>query len=220
MASIKLHARLRRSPLSRWIVDLKIWADHLRWKFSGEDSQTLSPVAKRRQILDVLRSRGLRTVVETGTFLGDTTHFLASRGYRVVTIEVDQRLADLARARFAGSVKVQTVEGDSGALMPGLIAKLDQAALFYLDGHYSGSGTGRGEHETPVVKEVEAILAGAHDGSFVIIDDARCFGALPDFPPLPEFLTRLKSRGVDHVVVSDDNIRFAIRRNPTARSSP
>ena len=218
MDSIERNARLRRSLLSRWIVDLKTRLDHLRWKFSGEERQALSAVAKRRMILDALRSRDLRTVVETGTFLGDTTYFLSSRGYRVVTIEVDPRLANLARARFDGDDHVQAVEGDSGTLMPELIAKLDQPVLFYLDGHYSGTGTGKGEHETPVVKEVEAILAGARDGSFVIIDDARCFGAWPDFPPLAEFLALLRNRGVGDAIVRDDNIRFSVRRNPAAMS--
>jgi predicted O-methyltransferase YrrM len=205
-------ARLRRSAFSRWIVDAKIGVDHLRWKFFRGSRQALSAIAKRRMILAELRSRNLRTIVETGTFLGDTTYFLSSRGYRVITLEVDPLLANLARARFSGRDNVRAIEGDSAKLMPKLVPELDQPALFFLDGHYSGSGTGMGEQETPVVKEVEAILAGARDGSVVIIDDARCFGSRPDYPPLADFLMLLRNRGVGDAVVKDDNIRFSVLR--------
>lgn len=213
MIPIELHARLRRSPLTRWIIELKLWTDHFRWRFSGGDKQALSAYGKRQLILDVLSSCNLQTVIETGTFLGDTTHYLASRGYHVTSVELDSRLAALARARFDGVGNVQVIEGDSGKLMPGLIVKLEQPALFYLDGHYSGGDTGKGEQETPIVKEIEAILAGAPIGSFVIIDDARCFGLMPDYPPRDEFLTMLQKRGVGYAIVKDDSIRFSIRQN-------
>ena len=51
-----------------------------------------------------------------------------------------------------------------------------------------------GQHETPVVKEVEAILRDAPNGSFVIIDDARSFGRLQDYPPLLDFLCSFRDR--------------------------
>jgi SAM-dependent methyltransferase len=212
MASFKLHALLRRSPFVRWIVELKTRINHCRWKFLAADRQTLSAYAKRQLILDTLTTCNLRTVLETGTFLGDTTHFLSSRGYRVVTVEIDPRLAAMARIRFHNVDNIQIIEGDSGSLLPGLIAKLGEPALFYLDGHYSGGGTGKGEQETPVVKEVAAILADAQRGSFVIIDDARCFGLLPDYPPLAEFLKMLRDRGIGNAIVKDDTIRFSVER--------
>jgi len=104
------------------------------------------------------------------------------------------------------------VEGDSEQLMTGLIADLDQPALFYLDGHYSGGQTGKGQHEIPVVKEVEAILRDAPNGSFVIIDDARSFGRLQDYPPLLDFLVHFET-GCDDAVVMNDSIQFSIRRH-------
>ena len=213
MVSIEWNARLRRSPLSRSIVDLKIWVEHLCWKFFDGRNDTASPLAKRRSILAELHSCNLRVVIETGTFLGDTTHFLASRGNAVVTVEVEPKLAALARVRFDGVANVRVIEGDSERLMADLIADLDQPALFYLDGHYSGSGTGEGQHETPVVKEVEAILRDAPSGSFVIIDDARCFGQLPDYPSLHDFLSSLRDRGIDDAIVQDDSIRFSVLRH-------
>jgi hypothetical protein len=106
---------------------------------------------------------------------------------------------------------VRVVEGDSEQLMTGLTADLDQPALFYLDRHYSGGQTGMGQHETPVVKEVEAILRDAPNGSFVMIDDARC--RLQDYPPLLDFLSSLRDRGVGDAVAMNDSIQFSIRRH-------
>jgi SAM-dependent methyltransferase len=213
MVSLEWSARLRRSPLLRLIIDLKTWVEDLRRRSPGSNDETMSALAKRYLLLEKLRSCNLNVVIETGTFLGDTTHFLAARGYNVVTVEIEPRLAAWARARFGGVANVRVVEGDSEQLMTELIADLDQPALFYLDGHYSSGQTGRGQHETPVVKEVEAILRDAPSGSFVIIDDARCFGRLQDYPPLLDFLSSLRDRGVDDAVVMNDSIQFSIRRH-------
>jgi len=218
MVSLEWSARLRRSPLLRLIVDLKIWAEDLRRRRYGSNDETVSALAKRHLLLQKLRSCNLNVVIETGTFLGDTANFLAARGYSVITVEIEPRIAAWARARFDGFANVRVVEGDSGLLMTGLIADLDQPALFYLDGHYSGGETGKGQHETPVVKEVEVILRDAPSGSFVIIDDARCFGRLKDYPSLIDFLSSLRDRGVDDAVVMDDSIQFSIRRHLCAKT--
>ena len=122
MVSIEWSARLRRSPLLRLLVDLKTRLEDLHQRFSGSNSETVSALAKRYLLLAKLRSRNLNVVIETGTFLGDTTHFLASRGYSVVTVEVEPRLASWARARFDSVANVRVVEGDSEHLMTGLIA--------------------------------------------------------------------------------------------------
>src|SRR5262245_2384553 len=135
MVSIEWSARLRRSSSLRLLVDLKTWVEDLRRRLSGSNDETVSALAKRHLLLAKLRSCNLNVVIETGTFLGDTTHFLSARGYCVVTVEIEPRLAAWARARFDGVANVRVVEGDSEQLMPELIADLDQPSFSYLDGH-------------------------------------------------------------------------------------
>src|SRR5262245_40603815 len=113
MVSIEWSARLRRSPWLHWLVDLKTWVEDFRLRLSASNNETVSALAKRHLLLAKLRSCNLNVVIETGTFLGDTTHFLAAKGYRVVTVEVEPRLAAWARARFDGIANVRVVEGDS-----------------------------------------------------------------------------------------------------------
>jgi SAM-dependent methyltransferase len=209
MVSIEWHARLRRSPLSHWIVALKDRFDYIRWRRADVAGSTC-PLQKRYALLELLRAHNLRLVVETGTFLGDMAAFLSARGYDVITIELDPKLAAFARLRFADNRRVELIEGDSGTRLPAVVRTLTDPALFYLDAHYSGPGTGKGDIETPISAEIDLILQRAPAGSVVAIDDARCFGTAPDYPPLQDFLNALKVRGVTDAHVANDAIVFAV----------
>jgi len=209
MVSVEWHARLRRSPLSRWVIGLKDQVDYVRWRQSHAAGSTC-PLQKRYALLELLRAHKLGLVVETGTFLGDMATFLSGHGYEVITIELDPKLAALARLRFGSNERVQLVEGDSGTRLPAVVEKLTRPALFYLDAHYSGPGTGKGDIETPISAEIEFILTRAPAGSVVAIDDARCFGTAPDYPPLEDFLGALQARGVTDAHVANDAIIFSV----------
>jgi hypothetical protein len=209
MVSVEWHAQLRRSPLSSWVIGLKDRLDYARWRRAKIPGSTC-PLQKRYALLDLLRSHKLDLVVETGTFLGDTATFLSGHGYEVVTIELDPKLAALARLRFRGNRRVRLIEGDSGTRLPAVVAGLERPALFYLDAHYSGPGTGKGDVETPISAEIDFVLQRAPTGSVVAIDDARCFGTSPDYPPLAQFLGALRTRGVADARVENDAIVFSV----------
>lgn len=210
---ISIHAALRRSPITRWISDIQANAELKQWEGAGRPETAPVPgLIKRQNLKEALEASGIRTVVETGTFLGDTTHALAVQGYNVISIEVEPRLAALARRRFASSERVQIFEGDSAVVLKDLVPTLTEPTLFWLDGHFSGGPTGMGELETPVVAEVECVLAKAPKGSVVYVDDARCFGVLPDYPTLPAFEAIVRGGGGTDPVVKDDCIRFTVGR--------
>ena len=161
MVPIALHGRLRRSPLTSWIFDVKDRVDHWRGGTNKSPTASLSPLGKRLAIVQLLLTHNLHIVVESGTFLGDTCRFLSRRGYAVTTIELDPQLAAFARLRFAGNKNVRVVEGDSGELLAEIATALDKPALYYLDGHYSGPGTAKAVLETPIMHEIKAVLAHA-----------------------------------------------------------
>ena len=89
MVSVEWHARLRRSPLSSWVIGLKDRVDYIRWRranVAGSNAGSTCPLQKRYAILKLLRSRKLDLVVETGTFLGYIGFgFLADRFSRKYT---------------------------------------------------------------------------------------------------------------------------------------
>ena len=109
----------------------------------------------------------------------------------IVTIELDEALAHAATQRLAPYKNVRVVQGDSGARLPEILARIQEPALFWLDGHYSGTGTARGDQETPLEEELHAI-ARHGERHVVLIDDARLLGT-GDYPPKDRVLAILRS---------------------------
>jgi len=165
-------------------------------------------VIKQNTVREYASRYGLRTLVETGTYLGDMVE--ASRGFfeRIYTIELSQELAARATKRFTGATNVQVLQGDSGEVVADLVKLLHEPALFWLDAHYSAGITAKGEVDTPILKELSAILAGAPN-HILLIDDARCFGSDPAYPTIEE-VTRLvrACQPHRHLVVENDIIRI------------
>jgi hypothetical protein len=129
----------------------------------------------------------LSTLVETGTFLGDTPCSLRNVFEEIHTVELSPILASLAKERFKRLARIHVHHGDGTKVLPSLLKQLSRPTLFWLDGHFSGGITAQGELNTPICGEVE-IIARQCDVRFVmLIDDARCFGLEPGYPTLNNF---------------------------------
>lgn len=189
-----------------------------RWEREGRPVPP-PPPAKIRELRRYARTYRLRTFVETGTFFGDTTAALARNVHRVVTMELSPDLAERARRRFAHDPKVTVLEGDSGALLPGVLSELAVPALFWLDGHYSAGITARGAEDTPVRTELTAILAHPVRQHVIMIDDAREFtGGV--YPTVEELREQVRAAGDPYAVeVRDDIIRLTPRNRGIARAA-
>ena len=137
---------------------------------------------------------GPGTFVETGTYLGGTVDAVRGHFRRIYSIELDPTLHARARAHFARVPHVTLLQGDSGEVLPGLLSGIREPCLFWLDGHFSGGRTAKGRLETPIVAELLAILAHPIDGHVILVDDARGFGNLPDYPSLDELRALVAAR--------------------------
>lgn len=211
---IELHSKLRRSIVTRWPFALLDWVSFAKWQLAGKKTGFGMPGLRKRQILvSIAKQHGIDTVVETGTYLGDTTYFLHRSGLNVITIEVAPQIAALARERFANIDGIKVLEGDSGDLLAQVLDGLEKPALFWLDGHYSGGATGQGALETPVVSETNHILQKAKAGSVVVVDDARCFGRFPDYPSMNVFQAQLAAGGATAIQEQEDFISFVVGNN-------
>lgn len=158
------------------------WRKILRWRLKGTP---LPPphAYKIAVVRDYARRYGLRTLVETGTFMGDMLEAQKTDFDRLISIELSPELHAKARQRFAADPKVEIIQGDSGLLIDGIVAGLQGPALFWLDGHYSGGETALGSLQTPIVQELNAVLSAA-PRHVLLIDDARCFNGTQDYPDL------------------------------------
>lgn len=113
--------------------------------------------------------------VETGTYLGTTTKFLAARSPKVHSIEPATALYRDAEKRFRGS-NVVMHHGTSEEILPRLLPEVRGPVNFWLDGHYSAGVTYKSDKESPLLDELAAIRANlAHlDDVAIFIDDIRC----------------------------------------------
>jgi hypothetical protein len=134
----------------------------------------------------------LQAVVETGTYLGEMVEGLAGVGARIYSIELDPWLFRRAQRRLRRYGNVTLILGDSARQLGRVIRDLDCPALFWLDGHYSGGITARGEVDSPVVAELTAILSDTKD-HVVLVDDARAFDGTNGYPTISS-LTALINR--------------------------
>jgi len=127
-----------------------------------------------------------RIFVETGTYMGEMIDAVLTSFPEIISIEYAPDLAQRAKAKFSDAPHVKILQGDSGQLLPEVIAKIKEPCLFWLDSHYSGDGTAKLASETPIVKEIKAVLEHDCPDHVVLIDDAREFVGKNDYPTLEE----------------------------------
>ncbi|MDQ4143285.1 MAG: hypothetical protein M3198_05975 [Actinomycetota bacterium] len=185
--------------------DVYLW---LRQRRAG----SAPPSVKQRTVKSYGRRFGLRTLVETGTFQGAMVAAALHSFDRIYSIELDRALAEAAKERFEGADHVSILQGDSTHMLPQVLYGLREPALFWLDAHYSGGTTARGEVETPILAEISAILEHPVEAHVILVDDAREFDGFGDYPSIETLcthVTRLKARAA--VQVRNDIIRIHTR---------
>lgn len=150
-----------------------------------------------------------KTLIETGTYWGEMIQAMKPHFDRVVSIELSPYFYERAKRIFRRDKNVELINGDSGKEMGRVVDTLQDRALFWLDGHYSGGATAKGEKETPIFDELAQIFERAAVDHVIVIDDARCFGGDPEYPTLDELKTFvLEKRPNFAFVVEDDIIRI------------
>jgi hypothetical protein len=156
----------------------------IKWHITGGD---LPPKSVKRLIIrSYAKSYGHRVFIETGTYLGDTVATLWKLFDKTYSIELSPELYSKAVNRFAGNDRIDLCQGDSSEILPQILSTLKEPAVFWLDGHYSGGITAKGETETPVMSELVSILAHEIKDHVILIDDARCFNGTNGYPALDE----------------------------------
>jgi len=177
-----------------------------RWLDAGRPIPAPHEV-KSRNVLTLADLYGLDILIETGTYMGEMIAATKNRFKAIYSIEIYEPLAIKAREDFASAKNVNIILGDSATELPKLFEKISEPVLFWLDGHYSGEGTGFGLSETPIIAEIDHIIRMRRGfGDVIIIDDARCFDGTAGYPKLDDFLSRLGEAFGARPLVGDDGI--------------
>lgn len=211
--------------LARWVRCSRLFSALQQRKLRQWEAAGRPPpppnIVKQATVLEYGRRFGLRVLVETGTFYG--AMLLAARPHfeRLYSIELDDGLHQRALRLFAGDRAVRLVHGDSGEQLPRILAELSEPALFWLDAHYSGDGTARGPLDTPISAELTAIFKHRAGGHVMLIDDAKDFGRLPDYPPIDELRRMVEKLKPDYACeVRDDIIRIHPHKAAAVQTGP
>jgi hypothetical protein len=194
--------------LRNWEVKRRWPGEKAAWKKAG------CPVppphlVKQGVLRECAKIYQLRVFVESGTCYGDMVEALKGEFDRLYSIELSPYLYGKCLMRFGKVKHITLIQGDSGVELKRVMEKLDQPALFYLDGHYSSGMSIKGDKETPICEEIRAILGAKRLDHVIVIDDARCFGVDPDYPPLEELERLIHSYRQDlRMTVENDCIRI------------
>ncbi len=205
-ASIKV--LLKSTPAYSVLVRLRKNEEVRDWCKRGRPLPP-PPSYKQGVIKNYARRFRIRTFIETGTLHGDMVAASMNLFDSLYSIELDEQLFANARERFDGCRGITLIQGDSGTELPNLLRSLRGRCLFWLDGHYSGEGTARGFEDTPILRELRAILNHPCHEHVVLIDDARCFDGHNGYPMISEIKSLVSRVRPDwHIEVEHDIIRL------------
>jgi len=180
----------------------------LIWLIEGKEPSALTtdPQYKREKIIHYGKLYNCETFFETGTYRGDTTDEMRKQFDTVLSIEIYEPLFRESEARFRDANNVKLYLGDSSRLMPEMLKEIKGRAIFWLDGHYSGLGTGKGKSECPVHDELIAIKNFTSSNHVILIDDARLFGVDPCYPAISEIRDLLVSINPEYNIFVEQDI--------------
>jgi len=204
------------TPLEDWILARAQRKEIAEWKRSGRPAPPPHGI-KQEAIRQYAEQFGLKILVETGTYLGDMVEAMKGVFSQIYSIELSHELYEKAKKRFEGQESIHLIQGDSGMELENLMGRINQPALFWLDGHYSAGITAKGEKDTPIYEELAHIFSTQQSGHVILIDDARCFGKDPAYPHLDELRDFIHSKRPDALIeVKDDSIRITPQKETTS----
>ena len=136
--------------------------------------------------------------IETGTYYGDTTKILSDIAEKVISIESDKRLYDLAIKKFENSKKINVINGESQNLLQDILKNESYKNLcLFLDAHtcldhITNKLVSKNETlETPIMIELNIIESyiKKFNNINILIDDIRLFdGKTQNYPNINEIV--------------------------------
>ena len=140
--------------------------------------------------------------IETGTYMGTTILNIKNLFKKIYTIELNQDLHDYCKKKFENDYNVNCLQGNSVAQLQKILDINNNDTIFFLDGHYSGGETSRGDIDVPLLQELEVINKYFKNNGIIIIDDLRLFGTNSN-----EDWTKITKKNILHKL---DNVKFSL----------
>ena len=128
---------------------------------------------------------------------------------QIYSVELSEFYFKRAKKLFKSQKKVDVLLGDSTLVLKELVPTLKSKTLFWLDAHYSGGNTAKGDKESPIVEELKTIFSDNLQNHVILIDDARCFIGQNDYPTIEELKSIVAKYASNYeIIIEDDIIRL------------
>jgi hypothetical protein len=197
---------LRQTKYFNCLKLLKQNINYFLWFIKGKPVPPID-YAKQLIIREYIKQNNISVFVETGTYFGDTTYFISKYVNRLFTIEIKKEFWENAVKRFQNIKKIEVLLGDSGIEIKRILEKLNERALFWLDGHYNNIKESEIKQITPIYKELDAIYEHKIKNHILLIDDARLFIGTNGYPILEDLIKYIMSKNpIARVDVKNDII--------------
>lgn len=195
----------------KWLDFVRILRDQKQlWQWRVGFFNGIPPqIVKQKAIRRFKHLYNYSILIETGTYLGDMVQSQKRHFKRIHSVELSESLYIEATQRFKDDGNVFLYLGDSGVMLELILQQVNEPCIIWLDGHYSGGFTAKGEKECPVMEELNVIFSDKRFDHVVLIDDARCFTGEGDYPSKHDIMEFVAKRRPDYdVEVKDDIIHL------------
>ena len=168
-------------------------------------------IVKEKAISDYQKSSQYKIFVETGTYLGEMVKAQMNNFEEIISIELDATLYIKAVKKFNKYSYIKILNGDSGQVLKKIVPSLHGNSIFWLDGHYSGGITARGNKDCPIFEELQSILE-SRVNHIILIDDARLFNGDGDYPTIKKLKDFVMSyNNKCKIEIKDDITRITLK---------
>lgn len=111
---------------------------------------------------------------------------------KIVSVEIDEVLHEIATRRCAKRENVELLLGAGSELLPGIVPRI-QGPVIFLDGYFSGDETGLGSKPEFVLKELGGVLPYLKQVKAVVVDYFRSFDVDKGWPRKSEVMAKLEA---------------------------
>lgn len=122
----------------------------------------------RNEIAKLISKHNIKTIIETGTYHGETTKELSLMTNKVFTIEINDKYHAKAQTALQGYDNVVCLKGNSPELLNKIIPTIKGSILFYLDAHWY--------NYCPLLDEIKTIAKHHKSDSIIVIHDFKVPG--------------------------------------------
>lgn len=158
--------------------------------------------------------------IETGTYLGKSTKYLSQISDEVFSLEPDKDLYEQAKIALKDFSNIKLINKTSENGLEEILKGIKNENLcFWLDGHYSGGITFKGDVDTPILEELRIIEKYIKNfkNLNILIDDFRLFekynNSNEEYPDKSLLIKWVEDNGLRWTIQSDIFIVQKINKN-------